>query len=267
MPLFRLFRRYLVLSMWIALLGLPVFAQKGLGPMVRVDERVRVDEDVSVPPLLSTSPAQAGSDSYSFKNEGDSALVAWEYRCVTAMNDGRTGWSRRASDSFHVFTWPYLPGRKEVQAETFIQPGELLRVGKGGTFQHDGPLAASSCGLVALVFEDGSIYGSPESLDGIFAQRRALVADMRATLEEVEAALSGKALNRATAEARVGRLGRSPGADLYTAELEEIRRGALTTGRLPREELLELQTRIESNLQEAYGHLRAQDLEEIGVTP
>lgn len=224
--------------------GVALAGNGGLGPLVPMTETMAAADTAR----SSSGADRTGTRRYVYRNDGTRAVVTWDFRCISAMNDGRTGWTGKARDGFRSVTWPYLPGREEVIAESRIQPGEILDVGRMGGFQPDGPFAATACGLVAVVLDDGTSFGSPEILEQIFASRRALVADLEATLEGVDRILRD---TPPSSPVGPGVLESLPGHDLYEDQLGQIAHEASRSGRLPATELRTLRDQIERNILEA----------------
>lgn len=194
---------------------------------------------------------------YVYRNDGDLAVTAWSFRCVIAMNDGRTGWSGSVGD---VFGPAFGSGGEEP--DSYVQPGETLEFDSGADFRRDGPFAVQTCGLVAVVLADATAHGDPQVVEEIFGRRRSLVGDERAAIAGIDAILSGERPMAGDADFREA-LARLPGNGVYDSYLGPVVELSRRTGRPETRELRRLRDVMEQHLEGQLPHLRSQDLERI----
>ncbi|HMB52582.1 MAG TPA: hypothetical protein VKU40_04655 [Thermoanaerobaculia bacterium] len=193
-----------------------------------------------------------------YRNESDRTIVASDFRCTVATNDGRTGWSGTSSDAFSLATIH----RGEVRGfpgDNTIGPGETVEKEFGTEFRRDGPFAVQVCGPAAVILDDGSYSGAPEVLDPLFDRRRALVAEVRdlaSKLRRLEAATPSGARQGALDELRTSaaRLG----GGIYSQSIEQLGQ-AHDAGSLPVHRVRQLRESVEADYQRALRHLRPSD--------
>lgn len=217
-----------------------------LGPVVRVDR----SEPVAAS-RLDPAPTKVR---FVYQNRSGRALTAWSHRCVVASNDGRSGWSGTSVDVFSSLVLPY--GIEDVE-ERLIQPGETLQFEVGEDFHRDGPYAIQTCGLVAVVFDDGTALGSPELLDDIFARRRALAKNVLETLEALQDAEGLGGVSSAESLERV--LGRPAVRGPYEPQLAGLIAETGRTGRVSSRDLRSLEAQVTVDYERALLHLRPDD--------
>lgn len=214
--------------------------------------------DVPAVSLQETSTVPGGEGPplvYTYRNEDHRAITAYRFECVFATQNGRSGYSAAEADTVSVVALPEYPGREARIRRAFTQPGGTLAITTRLRTNRDGPFALQTCGLVALIFDDGQGVGSPEVLDRFYAARRSLVA----SIEAAHTLLS----QAGTSLTDPRQLSILDGLGLYAQELEDLRNRWTTTGRMPASGLSALDQRLRGDLERLRAHLRASDLEAL----
>lgn len=109
------------------------------------------------------------------QNVGDAPIAGWQHSCVHGLADGRGGWVGSGRDAF---------GSARV-ASGLLQPGEADPVSVPEPPPRESPFQVWSCGVAAVIYADGSTWGSPEILDRFFERRVAQAREAQRLLDAI----------------------------------------------------------------------------------
>lgn len=170
---------------------------------------------------------------YRLVNDSPKTIVAWEFRCVAALQRGGRGLHGGiGSDSY----FDYERSRHEPHST----PTELIESGQ--TFEQritfsakevDGPMAGKTCGPVAVIFADTSYEGLETLATFWFSKRAQTAVDARVAYRALENRLGSGELLVEALGALAAELARPVnqekgigfGADTFAVSREQILRG------------------------------------------
>jgi len=231
-------------------------------PQFVLDPLVRVDSPSAAQTLRSSD--SFGPSRFVYRNDGDLAITAWDHRCVVTTTDGRTGWSGVVQDSFTRLFLPAGDRQRSVADDGLVVPGETFEVNVGGGFVKDGPYATQTCGIVALILEDGSSRGAPKPLESMFASRRAWVADIGRAASNLKEVLR---LGNVDPPRTRSMLEKAASTGHNSSELSELLGVFDQTGRLPRDRIEAAVQRLDDEYRQGLQHLRPVDRRALEARP
>lgn len=103
-------------------------------------------------------------ETFVLRNASDKTVTAWKFSCVYGLNDGRQYIQGRGEDAYRV---DWAPGRPMP-----LLPGGTLLTEMPYVAPVGGPYAVRTCGISAVVFEDGATWGAPTEVERILERRR-----------------------------------------------------------------------------------------------
>lgn len=226
-----------------------------------LDPLSRVESETSVRPPRpdgAISPAR-----FVYRNDSDQMITAWRHTCVIATNDAREGWAASSKDAFPSVILDRGGRDRSAEEIGVVPPGGTIEVKVGRGFVKDGPFAIQTCGMTALILADSSHHGAPQELEHLFAQRRAITADIRRIAERLRAVVETTRSNPEDAKAL---LDEAAGVGFYHHALTELREEQERGGRPPLAGVERLLQRAEKEYDTALAHLRPVDRELLGAT-
>lgn len=198
---------------------------------------------------------------YKYRNDGQRTITAYRFECLVATNSGRSAWIGKEEDRFAALAMPQRPAAQERGEDLFVQPGETIETSVGVQVDRDGPFAVQTCGMVAVIYDDGDGFGAPEKLDKLFAARREIISSLQEDsklLADLQERLDRSGpLPRAESERALSNL-LSNG--MYAHQLGVLRREFATTGSLTRSKLNALAQAMKHDIAKMKLHVRPQDL-------
>lgn len=205
---------------------------------------------------------------YRLVNDSAKTIVAWEFACVTAKQDGNSvqgaigydgyvPFERSRTEDEPPFPEVIAPGMAYEQ-RIQVSPAEL-----------DGPMAGKTCGPVLVIFDDTTYEGTAAKAGSWFRSRARTAVDAWAGREALARELGSSRTLAETLETLNAKLSR-PATDpkgtsvagrLFSAHLNRLRQGLQTSA-------AEVLTELDFHYSAAMNHLppswRANVLEEVG---
>jgi hypothetical protein len=153
---------------------------------------------LAVTPQVDSLPVAAGhlvtgpSSRVQITNTGRQAVTAWSLAITTHPEEGKTHRVVQSSDAYLAEVTRDLP-RSSPHLD-WLRPGESFDI------PLDPQPADASVQVMAVVLEDGTALGEPETLNAIFAHRAAERDELRKVVDTFNAVLPSKSGVAALAE-------------------------------------------------------------------
>lgn len=130
--------------------------------------------------VVAPSPSGEGKVvTYTFRNVSEKTITAWVFGCVlvSQLGDGSIGTAESDSYMEDAFA-KFRKSAPDPETSQLIRPGGILKqTVPFPTEELDGPYAAKSCDMVALVFADATSEGDSKQIDSILERRVQIAVD------------------------------------------------------------------------------------------